>query len=121
MNRRLDKSATVLADSFVDFKRRASTALEMSGWLNVRVIKAKGFEDVTADMVDNNAGTVVTVQSFPYIDFSNSILIVNLTATMEEIFRWLIRVMTTTTLLTSMNHSGSIRIVNRLKFWSRRQ
>ena len=36
MNRRLDKSATVLADSFVDFKRRASTALEMSGWLNVR-------------------------------------------------------------------------------------
>jgi len=78
MNRRLDKSATVLADSFVDFKRRASTALEMSGWLNVRVIKAKGFEDVTVDMVDNNAGTIVTVQSFQYIDFSNSILIVNL-------------------------------------------
>ena len=37
MNRRLDKSATVLADSFVDFKRRAATALEMSGWLNVRL------------------------------------------------------------------------------------
>ena len=44
MSSKLDKSAIVLAESFVDFKRRAASALSMSGWLNVRVVKASDFE-----------------------------------------------------------------------------
>ena len=44
MNSKLDKSAIVLAESFVDFKRRAASALCMSGWLNVRVVKARDFQ-----------------------------------------------------------------------------
>ena len=44
MNKGLNKSAVVLADTFVDFKRKAATALSMSGWLNVRVYKGRDFE-----------------------------------------------------------------------------
>ena len=44
MNKGLNKSATILAETFVDFKRKAATALSMSGWLNVRVYKARDFE-----------------------------------------------------------------------------
>ena len=65
MNIGLTKSATILADSFVDFKRKAASQLYLSGWLEVKVYKAEDFEDVTHDMVSHGAGTVVTVESFP--------------------------------------------------------
>ena len=93
MNKGLNKSATILAETFVDFKRKAATALSMSGWLNVRVYKARDFEvsdyffdfqgyaliyqDVTSETVSND-GTVVSVESFPFIDFDNSVLVVNI-------------------------------------------
>ena len=95
MNKGLNKSATILAETFVDFKRKAATALSMSGWLNVRVYKARDFEvsdyflvrsevklcfycqDVTSETVSKD-GTVVSVESFPFIDFDNSVLVVNI-------------------------------------------
>ena len=36
-------------------------------------------KDVTNDMVSHGSGTVVTVESFPFIDFSNSVLVVKIT------------------------------------------
>ena len=36
-------------------------------------------KDVTNDMVSRGSGTVVTVESFPFIDFSNSVLVVKIT------------------------------------------
>ena len=44
MNIGLTKSAIILADSFVDFKRKAASQLCLSGWLEVRVYKAEDFE-----------------------------------------------------------------------------
>ena len=44
MNIGLTKSAIILADSFVDFKRKAASQLCLSGWLEVRVFKAEDFE-----------------------------------------------------------------------------
>ena len=41
MNIGLTKSAVILADSFVDFKRKAGSELCLSGWLEVRVYKAE--------------------------------------------------------------------------------
>ena len=40
----LTKSAIVLAESFVDFKRKAVSQLCLSGWLEVRVYKAEDCE-----------------------------------------------------------------------------
>ena len=97
MNIGLTKSAIILAESFVDFKRKAASQLCLSGWLEVQVYKAEDFEvsrelyicnevsslccmeDVTNDMMSRGAGTVVTVESFPYIDFSSSVLVVKIT------------------------------------------
>ena len=78
MNIGLTKSAIILADSFVDLKRKAASQLYLSGWLEVKVYKAEDFEDVTHDMVTHGAGTVVTVESFPFIDFSDSVLVVKI-------------------------------------------
>ena len=39
MNIGLTKSAIILADSFVDFKRKAGSELCLSGWLEARVYK----------------------------------------------------------------------------------
>ena len=44
INTGLDKSGVVVADTFVDFKRKAARELKMSGWLNVRVFKVKDFK-----------------------------------------------------------------------------
>merc|ERR1712029_606720 len=55
MNIGLTKSATILADSFVDLKRKAASQLYLSGWLEVKVYKAEDFEDVTHDMVSDGA------------------------------------------------------------------
>ena len=44
MNKGLTKSAIVMADSFVDFKRKAASSLALSGWMEVRVYKASDFE-----------------------------------------------------------------------------
>lgn len=41
MNIGLTKSAVILADNFVDFKRKAGSELCLSGWLEVRVYKAE--------------------------------------------------------------------------------
>ena len=96
MNLGLTKSATILADSFVDFKRKAASQLSVSGWLEVRVYKAEDFEvssnltsillltiqfnkDVTPALLSSGPGTLVTVESFSFIDFSNSVLIVKVT------------------------------------------
>ena len=35
-------------------------------------------QDVTDEMISTSSGTTVTVESFPFIDFDNSVLIVNL-------------------------------------------
>ena len=55
MNIGLTKSAVILADSFVDFKRKAGSELCLSGWLEVRVYKAevsKAEESFTLKSVD---------------------------------------------------------------------
>ena len=44
MNKGLTKSAIVMAESFVDFKRKAASSLALSGWMEVRVYKASDFE-----------------------------------------------------------------------------
>ena len=44
INTGLDKSGVVVADTFVDFKRKAARELKMSGWLNVRAFKVKDFK-----------------------------------------------------------------------------
>ena len=41
MNIGLTKSAVILADNFVDFKRKVGSELCLSGWLEVRVYKAE--------------------------------------------------------------------------------
>ena len=79
MNIGLTKSAIILAESFVDLKRKAASQLCLSGWLEVRVYKAEDFTDVTRDMLSRGVGTVVTVESFPYIDFSDAVLVVKIT------------------------------------------
>ena len=58
---------------FVDFKRKASSELELTGWLKVIVHKGKRVEDITNS---DQGGVIVSVESFPYIDFENSILVV---------------------------------------------
>ena len=44
INSNLTKTGIVMANDFVDFKRKAGTELKMSGWLNVRVFNVKEFE-----------------------------------------------------------------------------
>ena len=44
INSNLSKTGIILAEDFVDFKRKAATELKMSGWLNVRVFNVKNFE-----------------------------------------------------------------------------
>eukprot|EP00091_Calanus_sinicus_P017385 TRINITY_DN37589_c0_g1_i1.p1 TRINITY_DN37589_c0_g1~~TRINITY_DN37589_c0_g1_i1.p1 ORF type:complete len:120 (-),score=22.99 TRINITY_DN37589_c0_g1_i1:88-447(-) len=73
-NTSFTKSTIISADNFVDFKRKAASELEMTGWLKVVVHKGRSAEDISRSSF---TGVNVSVESFPYIDFENSILVVS--------------------------------------------
>merc|ERR1719203_76712 len=78
-NRKLSRSAIVPAETFVDLKRKLVTELRMSGWFSVKVYKAESFEDITEQLLQRDIGTNVTINTFPYINFAKSILVVTRT------------------------------------------